>query len=86
MAEIDEIKEDISFNSRLLTITLATIVVTTGGIAGLFLSIGERELLTFASPVVLFLAGPVAIVVLSGVSLGLYLRCRRLIRRLGEFK
>jgi len=75
VARIDEVRERISLASKLLMGFFATIVVTVGGLVGMFVSGGNRQVLW---------AGVATVIVLFGVCLALLFKTRQLTGQLGE--
>ncbi len=75
MAKIDEIREDISLTSRLLMMSIGTVVVTVGGTVSLGLAEENWGI---------FSIGFVATFALSVICSSLLRRVRRFIRQLGE--
>lgn len=74
MSKIDAVKEDIFLMSKLLMASVGTMVVTTGGVAGLFLSGRMSAQVSF-----IFAVGVATVIVLAVLFYGLFMRIRYLI-------
>ena len=75
MTKFDELKEKISFLSKLFFVVVGLVVLVTGGLVNLYLSNTINEV---------FWLGIVLLFVLSGANLIVFIRIQRYIKEVGK--